>query len=433
MNYKQSIEYLLALPDMERKNTGPLARSMSLAAMHALLATLGNPERGRKTIHITGSKGKGSTSSFIASILSLAGSHNSLYTSPHLHSYTERICFDSIPCPEGDFARGLSEIEPLITGIHQSDLGPISTFGAMTALFFYLTQRKNPPWQIVEVGMGGLFDATNVFENTDIAVISSISLEHTSVLGRTVSEIAENKAGIIKPGSTVILGKQQDPAVLPVIRNRCLELGAKLVDVASEYQTSNCTIEGEKQAFSVLSNGSTRQFTISMRGAHQINNALNAIAAADILSIDQDRLFKGLKRVTVPGRMELVKTKPFIVLDGAHNGESARTLLVGLQRHFQYKRLLIILGVNADKNISEILEALAPASEIIVTRSQSEKAMDPQLIAEAGTDKDCAFTLTTSAKEALTKALNKAGNDDLICITGSLYLVAEARELILQL
>ncbi|MBY0359593.1 MAG: bifunctional folylpolyglutamate synthase/dihydrofolate synthase [Candidatus Obscuribacterales bacterium] len=433
MNYKQSIEYLLALPDMERKNSGPLARSMSLAAMQALLEALDNPEKGRKTVHITGSKGKGSTSSFIASILSLAGSHNSLYTSPHLHSYTERICFDSTPCLEEDFAHGLSEIEPVITHIHQGDLGPISTFGATTALFFHLTQRKNLPWQIVEVGMGGLFDATNVFENTDIAVITSISLEHTSVLGRTVAEIAENKAGIIKPGSTVVLAKQQDPTVLPVIRNRCLELGAKLINVASEYQTSNWTIEGEKQTFSVQSNGSTRQFTISMRGVHQMDNALTAIAVADVLGIDENTINKGLKGVAVPGRMELVNTKPLVVLDGAHNGESARRLIAGLQRHFQYKRLFVIVGVNADKNIGEIIEALAPANEIIATRSQSEKAMDPQKIAEAGSGRNSAFTLTTSVKEALTKALDKADKEDLICITGSLYVVAEARELILRL
>jgi dihydrofolate synthase/folylpolyglutamate synthase len=188
MNYSESVEYLLALPDMERFSTGSSARSMTLAAMLSLLGVLGNPEMNRKTVHVTGSKGKGSTSAMLASLLSRVAP-TSLYSSPHLHSYCERICFDLMPCSEELFAAGVSEIAPAVTAVHQGEEGPISTFGAMTALFFHLGKLRQMVWQVVEVGMGGTFDATNVFAQKELVVITPISLEHTKILGNTTLEI----------------------------------------------------------------------------------------------------------------------------------------------------------------------------------------------------------------------------------------------------
>lgn len=438
MNYQESIEYLLSLPDMERRSRGDGARTMSLEAMHALLAELGNPHLNRPTIHVTGSKGKGSTSNFISGILASAGITNSLYTSPHLHAYTERICFDLKPCSEQDFAQGVSEIQAAINKVHQGELGPISTFGAMSALFFQLTREHNLDWQIVEVGMGGLFDATNVFEKTDIVIITAVSLEHTTILGDTAAAIAENKAGIIRPGSTVVLAEQKDPQVLPIIEHRCAELGARLVNVAKEYKIEEGQIRKDQQTFRLSGKSGVRDFSLSMLGAHQLANAATAIAVADVIAEREPALKEhvikfGLAEVVVPGRLEATATAPHIVLDGAHNGESARALAAGLKRHFSFDRLFVVLGVNSDKNIEEILEAFSnDASELIITRSQSEKAMDTQKIATAAKNKELKFQMADSAQIALQRASALASSNDLICVTGSLYLVGEARELLLS-
>lgn len=405
--------------------------------MHSLLAALGNPHFGRQTVHVTGSKGKGSTSAFVSSILAAAGQSNSLYTSPHLHGYTERICFDLEPASEEEFAQGVSAIEAVVNEEHRGALGPISTFGAMTALYFYLTSRRRLPWQVVEVGMGGSFDATNVFERTDIVVITAISLEHTSILGRTAAEIAENKAGLIRPGSIVVLAEQKDLSVLPVIEKRCRESGADLIDVGSRYRIVGSAVKPGGQSFVVQGEEKEREFSISMLGEHQLSNALTAIAVADVLAkinpaISSQVLKVGLERVSVPGRLELVNDTPLVVLDGAHNGESTAALVAGLNRHSQFERLLFVVGVNSDKDIDEILGALSPAcAELIITKSVSEKAMELERIEAAAVAKGLKYSFAGSCRNALELARAKAGKNDLICVTGSLYLVGEARELLL--
>lgn len=442
MNYIDAVNFLLSLPDMERRSRGPQARTMSLETMKSLLKVLGSPEKGRRTVHVTGSKGKGSTSAFIASALAIDHS-TMLYSSPHLHGYRERICADLYPISEQDFASGIEKIMSDVIDVHDSDDGPISTFGAMTALYFELCRQKNIDWQIVEVGLGGLWDATNVFEETDLVVITAISLEHTTILGHSAAEIAANKGAIIKPGSLVAVAQQNNPEVLPVIADICSRQGAHLIDVGSEYKIESSHVTTQGQWFELNSKKHGRRtFKLSMLGEHQLKNASTAIAAIDALheqkALPVKELDYAVERVFVPGRMEILSKSPYVVLDGAHNGDSAKALVSALQRHItaspvanpENEKVIFVLGSNSDKDVKAILEALQPlALRIIACASASEKAMPvskiAELAAEIGIDN---FETTLNCETALRRASQLSENKHVVCITGSLYLVAEARQ-----
>lgn len=440
MNYYDAINLLLALPDLERKNTGPLARSMSLETMQKILQALGNPHANRPTIHVTGSKGKGSTSAFIAGFLHAAGLSTALYTSPHLHDYVERIAINMAPVSRDIFARAVQEIAPALHNVHRAESAPVSTFGAMTAVFFFLARQLQVDWQIVEVGMGGLFDATNVFATKEVAVITPVSLEHTAILGSTAAEIARNKSGIITSGSTVILAPQVDPVVDEVIAATCAEKGADLVNVRERYQIRDRGVEplsehtgaAHHQSCVIATELGERVFTLKMPGQHQQNNLATAVATIDTVCRLDSRVrlvSDAAARVFVPGRVEQLLSAPRVVVDGAHNGESAFVLSQALMRHFSFRRCIVMLGVNSDKNLEDILLALKPSIDVLIaTRSQSEKAMEPEKIQQAAVACGIDCSAYDSAASAIEYALSIADSEDLVCITGSLYLVGEARE-----
>lgn len=434
MNYAEATKLLLCLPDMERKNTGPLARTMSLETMKLVLEELGNPQVGRGTIHITGSKGKGSTSAFIAGVLHCAGQSSALYSSPHLHDYTERIHLNLAPVSQSEFAHGVEQIKETVLAIHSDERGPVSTFGVTTALFFQCARNKNVQWQIVEVGLGGTFDATNVFDRKDLAVITAVSLEHTSILGKTTEEIARNKAGIITQGCTAILAQQQDPAVERAIQERCDLVGARLVNVAQQYKIEEGRADRTGQHCIINSESKTRKLHVQMMGRHQLDNLTTAIAAIDALNeggadVGEEAIAAAAANIAVAGRLEILKEAPLVVADGAHNGESAAVLAASLRRQLEFDRCIMIVGTNSDKNTQEIVQSLKPATDLLfATRSASEKAMPPSTIFENARDLHIAARQFDSLHSALEEALRQARQTDLICITGSLYLVGEARE-----
>lgn len=440
VDYWDAIDYILALPDLERFSSGPAGQTMTLEAMKALLARLGNPERGRRTIHITGSKGKGSTSTMIASILHESGYRTALYTSPHLHDYVERIMIDMLPVSRFDFADALEELRDAIDEVNQSDVGPVSTFGAMNALFFHLCKKNNIEWQIVEVGLGGKQDATNVFDTKDAAVITAISLEHTAVLGGTCTEIAREKAGIISAGCKTIVAKQNDQTVVDVVREACTESGATLIDVGSEYIVTPASHDSNGQSFVLQTTKRTYNLHSCMLGLHQLQNAANAVATAEAImdvapKITSDSIENGIANVELAGRVEQLTRHPITVVDGAHNGESMRALVDALDRHFDYEEFVCILGVNQDKNLVEILQAIHQMEPkiIIATRSTSQRAMPPERIAEAAEQLGMQSRIAQNIGDAIEIAKEFAELDDMVCITGSLYVVGEAREKILSL
>ena len=450
MNYTEAVDYIQSFPDMERGTHGSRGPTMSLDAMKALLRRLGDPQHGRHTIHVTGSKGKGSTSMMIASVLQDAGFETALFTSPHLHSYTERILFNQKPITEERFARGITELKEAIDDEISGGAGPLSTFGILTALFFHLTSRLDPPvqWQVVEVGLGGRFDATNVFDTKDVAVITAISLEHTEILGSSQTEIAANKAGIITPGCFAVLAPQKDPSVRSSIGRKCHHVGAALIDVRRTYKikTQSHGLKGQSFTMEGGMKGPV-QYEIPLLGSFQVDNAATAAAVCTGLmdrgvEVTQKNIENGLKNVKVPGRLEVLAGKsterkpegPTIIVDGAHNHESAAALTASLRTLFGKPAVIFVVGVNSDKNISAIWRELSPLSKsLIVTRSSSGRAMDPNEISEGiGMQTQVAPVVAPALKEAMTLALESASPEDIICVTGSLYLVADARRWVLD-
>lgn len=439
MEYNEALEYLLSLTDMERGFQASPNPTMNLESMRSLLSRLNNPHRGRPTVHVTGSKGKGTTAAMIAGVLQRAGNVTGLYTSPHLHSFTERIAIDGDHISPEEFAAGLSAIKDAVEAERLSVHGDVSTFGVLTALFFWLMRAQVPrvDWQVVEVGLGGTFDATNVIDPPEVAVITPISLEHTAILGSTPAEIAKDKAGIIKAGSTAVVAPQKDSSVIEVIGERCDEVGARLVDVATLYQYEIVEKFPFGQSFRLIGPNSERKMRTPMLGAHIVENAATAVATAEAIrargfTITEQAIVDGIAHVRVPGRLEVMGQKPLIVADGAHNGESAAALITALREYFEWRRLFLVIGCNQDKDVRDIGFKLAKYCELIVCcRFNNPRAMDPyQMIQEIGFLGPAAVA-EESVADGLETALSHAGEADLVCVTGSLYVVAEAREHIL--
>ncbi len=457
MNYQQAIEFLQSLADTERANPSTQVPLMPLASMQTFLKHLGNPQQAARTIHVTGSKGKGSTATFIASILKSAGHRTALFTSPHLHSYRERIAFDLEPISELTFAKGVAELQEAQRKDDTMAELTLSTFGFLTALFFYLTSKHSPKvdWQIVEVGLGGATDATNVFATKDIAVITAISLEHTAILGQTTSEITENKAGIITAGCTTILGPQRDVAVPEVVKRVCQERNSTLVTVDEVYKYEGISNKAYGQQFAVTDKNHHSIYQLHMLGKHQIENATTAIAAVSALQspsthgsdhankpqpiiIKESAIRDGLAHAYLPGRFEIFKPKnakaPTTILDCAHNQDSAHALARTIKETFSRRRCIFVIGVNQDKKIEPIYSELKEiCKQVIATASTNPRAMPASDIESRLTAVDAKLKITTAknVSEALSSASASASANDLICFTGSFYLVAEAREAIL--
>lgn len=439
MDYEEAIDYLLSLSDMERGYQASPNPVMNLETMRSLLGRLNDPQQGRATVHVTGSKGKGSVSAMIAGVLRQAGLSTGLFTSPHLHSFTERINIGGDPVSPREFAAGLEAIRDTIDAERGGVHGDVSTFGALVALFFWLVRAQVPrvDWQVVEVGLGGTFDATNVIGPPEVAVITPISLEHTAILGNTVAEIARDKAGIIKHGTTAVVAPQRDAGVIEVVRARCDEVGAELVDVAALYEV----VPGEKhpygQAFRLIGPRGERLMRTPMLGYHQLENAATAVAAAEAIRarralVPEQAIVDGIARTRVPGRMEVMAQGPLIVADGAHNGESAEALARSLRDYFEWKRCMVVLGCTRDKDVAGIGRALGGVADLVIcAQFRNARSMDPQQIAAKLGEVGVAATDEGSVPTAIDLALSQAEAGDLICITGSLYVVAEAREYLL--
>jgi len=436
MNYAEALDYLLSFSDLERGVQKSADPTMSLESVRSLLSRLNHPQLGRKTIHVTGSKGKGTTAAMIAGILQQAGATTALFTSPHLHSFTERIAINGGAISPAEFAAAMSAIRPAVDAEQASAHGNVSTFGILTALFFWLAraQARHIDWQVLEVGLGGTFDATNVLDETEVAVITPISLEHTAILGNTPVEIARDKAGIIKPGSICVLAPQRSSEVVDVVRARCDEAGARLVDVASLYQAEALDKHIYGQTFRVRGPSGARLLRSPMLGRHQIANATTAAAVADSLrraahEIPESAVIDGIARTRVAGRMEVMGQKPLIVADGAHNAESAAALAAALRDYFEWRRCFLVIGVTRDKDLRGMGIELSRLAELIVCCGfRNARSRDPYtMIQEIGFLGPAAVAEQT-VSAAIDTALAHAGEDDLVCVTGSLYVVAEARE-----
>jgi dihydrofolate synthase/folylpolyglutamate synthase len=433
LSYQDALDYIYGFTDYEKKIStlyGP--EHFDLARVERLLARLDSPHQRFRSIHIAGTKGKGSVAAMSESILRAAGYRTSLYTSPHLHTLRERIQVDGRLIPEEAVISLTERLQPLA-----SQVKGITTFEIITALGFLYFAEQGVEFAVLEVGMGGRLDATNVV-NPLVAAITSLSYDHTHILGETLPQIAREKAGIIKHKALVV-SAPQTPEAMAVIEEACAERAAELTVIGQDWtwQAGEANLEG--QWFRVSGSEfrvSSREFWIPLLGRHQLDNAAVAIAVMEKLrqrgvSVPETSIREGLRQVRWPGRLEILGQRPFLVVDCAHNADSARKLKAALEELFTYRRLILIFGASSDKDIEGMMRELVPlADQIIDTQARHPRA------AEAGALRKRALALkpggahmvSGSVAEALRLALGVASPHDLICATGSVFVVAEARE-----
>jgi dihydrofolate synthase / folylpolyglutamate synthase len=436
--YADALRYLYSFANYEFT---PLDRAsaatLDLRRMRALLERLGNPHTGRRTVHITGSKGKGSTAAMIAAILQGQGYVTGFYTSPHLHRETERIRVDGEPIEEDALVRLIDEMRPVVEELNAAGAhGRLTTFELRTAVASLYFRERGVQWQVVEVGLGGRLDATNVLDEKDLCVFTPISLEHTRILGDTVAKIATDKAGILREGVRAVMGLQRESAA-DVIRARCADLGAQLEEVAQTCKMSPGRADLDGQELRLRTPREEYRFTIPLLGRHQLENAATAVLAVENLrdagvEVTPQGVKAALSEVKWPGRLEVIKRKPLVVLDGAHNGDSARRLVQALTGVFSFRRLILIAGLNGDKDLDAFAREFASLEpDVIATRAHLPRAAAPEAVARAFTEQGMPVRTAPDVAAAVDDALAEVGPNDLICVTGSLYVVAEARAWVL--
>ena len=439
MDYNQSINLLLSMVDHERTGPGgPRQRVIpDLGRMTSLLGRLGNPQNAAlATVHITGTKGKGSTAALCDAALRAASYRTGFYSSPHLHNFRERIRLNSQPIDEDKFAALVEQIWPAARWVSQdTSHGSVTLFEFMTAMAFQCYAQEQVEYQTIEVGLGGRLDATNVVR-PDVCVITSISLDHTAILGDTIAEIAADKAGIIKPGASVVIGPQR-PEALSVILDVCRDLGIEPIQVGKDvtWEGGASTIDGQRLTVS----GRLDQYhlEIPLLGRHQLENAATAVATLEALrerghTVLSGAMRRGFDLVSWPCRMEVLSRDPMVVADGAHNVYAMETLLESMPQYFDYHRLLLVVGFSRDKNVSEMVQRLAQVGDLVfATRSRHPRSLAPEALAGHFREQGVEAAEIATAAEALSTALTMADPGDLVLGTGSLFLAAELREAVL--
>lgn len=430
-SYQAALDYLYSFIDREKSPpTSQQAAQYNLARTRALLAAVGQPQSRFASIVVAGTKGKGSTSAILESILRTAGYRTGLWTSPHLHSYRERIQVDRELITQEELVIAMQQMVPVLTDFDVAQYERPSTFeiGFALALRYFAEQRIE--LAVIEVGMGGRYDAANTLIPL-VSLVSSISLDHTRQLGNTLAAIARQKAGIFKAGVDAIIVPQhpEAQAMLVQVAN---EVGTPLwVASAQGLVPPDGADERESEAYPVAP-------IPALRGDFQHENAQLAVAAAlrlrrQGLTLPDAAVAQGLQTVNWPGRLEVVEQSPLMVLDGAHNGYSAERLAAALRVEFRYRRLILVLGMSHDKPLEPILQALVPeTSVLILTRSHHPRAYSDldKLAAAAQPWLRGTVLLTTEIPAALAVAREQAGSEDLICVTGSLFVVGTAREVL---
>jgi dihydrofolate synthase/folylpolyglutamate synthase len=437
LSFTEALGYLDRFINYERQPGVSYSReSFDLKGFEHFLARLDNPHRRLKTVVVAGTKGKGSTAAMIASIAQASGLKAGLYTSPHLCSIRERIRVDDTMISEEAFAALVAELMPHIEATGMADVRRYRTFfEILTAMALVHFQRMAVDLAVLEVGLGGRLDATNVATPL-VSVITSISLDHTEVLGDTISKIAREKAGIIKPYGLAVVAPQQQDALV-VIREVCAAQQARLHEVGTGWRWQPQSCDWARSVFDLQ--GGERSYAaleIPLAGPHQMVNAATAIATAEQLQgqglpVSVDGIRQGLRQVRWEGRLETVSRQPWVVLDGAHNRDSARCLGEALRTCFQYRRLILVLGISANKNLEGIIEELAPMATITVaTRAMVPRAASAQRVASLAEKWSDQVIAEEDPERALAQALAETQADDLLLVTGSLYLVGDAKRLL---
>jgi dihydrofolate synthase/folylpolyglutamate synthase len=427
--YQSALDYIFSFVDYSKTHAANLdPKNFDLARVHDLLHRLGGPQRAYPAIHIAGTKGKGSTAALCASALTAAGYRTGLYTSPHLQDFTERIQVDGAPIPPAAVAGLIEEIKP-----HAAAVPLISTFEIITALGFLHFQRAAVDAAVIEVGLGGRLDATNVLTPL-VSVITSLSLDHVPILGATLAEIAAEKAGIIKPGVPVVSAPQAVEAAAVLARAAAAQ-AAPLTIVGEHVQYEGLERGLDGQAFRVGFNGGDMiELRIPLLGSHQVDNAATAWAALQLaggrgLPSPGDAIQKGFARTRWAGRFEILRREPFVILDAAHNPDSAEKLRRTLQDYLPGRPLVLVFGASGDKAVPEFLHTFAPITSLVIAaRSTHPRALHPDAIAAIANGLGIPCEVCDPIETALARALQAVPPQGVALVTGSVFVAGAARQ-----
>lgn len=446
--YQQALDYLYSFTDYAKQSGYQYSpERFDLQRVRHLLALMGEhagcnaPHKRFQSVHVAGTKGKGSTSAMIASILRESGCRTGLYTSPHLHTFRERMQVDGQLVSESQVVAGVDLIRAVAPLVPE-----ITTFELITALAFHHFAQAQCDIAVIEVGMGGRLDATNVIEPM-VSVITPISYDHTMYLGDTLAEIAAEKAGIIKPGVPIVSAPQAQEAYA-VIERFAIQQECSLTLVGRDWKWETLSSSAQGQQIQVWGPAASSHsqpppvYNLSLLGRHQQENAVTALATvAQLKSLGRDipdsALSAGLHNTQWPGRLEVLNRSPWMILDGAHNGHSMRKLRAAINELFPHQNVILILGVSADKDLDGIFDAILPvARHVLLTQAHHPRAATAESLAEYVTDRvnqgnghsADLMQQIVPIDQALDTAQALADKNDLICITGSLFVVAELRE-----
>lgn len=427
MNFEESTFWLYSFKKYGSK--------LGLKRILHLMEKLRNPHHKIKTIHVTGTNGKGSVCKFIGSILHKAGYKVGVYLSPHLQQFSERIVVNGENISEDDLINLIKKIKPIVDDMTMENNTP-TFFEIVTAMAFQFFNDCNVDFAVIEVGLGGRFDATNIIDPL-VSVITNVSLEHTDYLGENIKSIAFEKAGIIKKRTPIVTA----------VKNNARDI---IYKISKEKNASIITIEKKnwKRQFSnmiyqeFLIHGTFNDYTVrtSLLGEYQGENIALAILTIEQLQkngvyLTESDISDGISTSFNPGRMEIISMKPTVVLDGAHNPVGMQMLKNTLEKDLEYSRLILIIGILKDKNIEEMLSTIAPISDIIIiTKSSNTRACEPEIIKDIL--KKISYNKDLYIKGTISKAIDYAkliaNTDDIICISGSLFTVGEARSHLLN-
>ena len=445
MDYAGAVEYILSFADFERAASRRVPEAFAMDRIQALMARLGHPQNAtppaeRLTVHVAGSKGKGSTAAMIESVLRAGGHRTGFFSSPHLHDFRERIRLDGQPLTPQQFADLVAQLQPTIDAELAANPGRLSTFEILTAMAFTAFREAGVGAQVIEVGLGGRLDCTNVIREKAVAVVTALSKEHVHVLGDDIRKIAWEKAGIVHAATAgVVLGPQRSAAAAETVREHAADVPVPLIDVAERYSWEPAGREAAGQWFRLRrlqpAHGEPADtlHLLPLLGLHQIENAATAAAVIDELRQQGVRftdgaLHTGLATVDWPGRMETVARDPHVVVDGAHNEESLSRVLESLPLYFDYDRLIVVVGVLGDKDLGGMAARLAEdAAAIIVTAADHPRSRPAEDAAQAFVSRIPELVVEPRVAAAVETARSLAGPKDLVCVLGSLFVAAEAR------
>jgi len=428
MNYQEALCYL--------ENISPTGIQLGIFRMEILLKKLGNPEKRLSVIHIAGTNGKGSTSAMLSAILTESGYHTGMYTSPHLVQYNERYSIDGKEISNHDFSKYMEIIKDACDEMVTQNQGQPTVFEILTALGFLYFFQENVDILILEVGLGGRFDATNVITKPLLSIITSIGMDHMDYLGNTLDEISYEKGGIIKKNCPVVLYSQQD-LVYNQIVGICRKQNAPLF---YEPETNFDFIEKslDKTVFHIKNTTyAYENLTLSLAGAYQPFNCATVLLACEVLNkkglaIPENHIRTGLMNVSWAGRMECIQKNPLVLLDGAHNADGIEMLVHSLKDYFESQKITLLLGVLGDKEYEKMARELLPLVDyIVLTEPKNERKLSVDILEQTIQKLGKTAQKNCTISEALPLALKHTKKDGVLLCCGSLYMIGEIRKLMI--